>query len=667
MATQGQREQIRYLMADPQKDTQRPLLNDAEIDAIFDSVGYRYSGNILLSAIEACRRVAVQSGVKGIDEGESEAMMQRVAELEDEYEEQQMMGEEEEISPTVESKVNDLINNLNHHESGFHGPHWTEEQLNEQIQEQAPAQELPVLPDWVSDPTVQVPPGKLHNIPSTGSADDEVARMQANANRDKIAEVEIELDAHVNPMEHVPDGHPTDTATHADIRQLIANLATDKANADDVARLTTVLNNHVNSPHDIDTLARQRLDVIEANGWVTHDRIGSKVVEQDNIAFNSIGRREIQQQEVTGGHLVDNILEDRHIPDDVIGNRHIAEDSISEGELQANSVGTPELKDGAVTEDKLAQAVIDQLGGGTGTPTDLSNYYTKAEVDQSQATQNSAIRNKVNVSTFNARNNVVDTALANKLDEAVLTDINNAIGEKADKSSIPLIRSIEIAPNSFTSARNFADSRIAVTVELNPQSPRLRDIRAYGVFIQGQRSALVAYRYAQGTYDLNIVTDLSNQGSKDNVVTSIGRDVTGFVEIYFYDTTVASPQPSNVIDNIRGWVFVDADEPTIPRSVWAAEGARGLTFTAEAGQQYIIEGTYYLTGTNNRNATTIELVRGTTVIESHDVLSRAGGQLPGIVKKLDTPGAGSHTYLVRIESGDTGTLADIVVEARKVG
>ena len=77
-------------------------------------------------------------------------------------------------------------------------------------------------------------------------------------------------------------------------------------------------------------------------------------IEDAQIPDDRIIRRMIDDAAVDGDKIADNS----------IGASHIIAGGVGSSEIATDAVKTPEIQDGAVTEAKLAQAVIDQLGGG---------------------------------------------------------------------------------------------------------------------------------------------------------------------------------------------------------------------------------------------------------------------------------------------------------------
>ena len=97
-----------------------------------------------------------------------------------------------------------------------------------------------------------------------------------------------------------------------------------------------------------DTAARARLDIIEADDWVTQARMGDR----------SVGEREIILDSVAEGHLKDASVTGGKIPRNTITGDHIQADTVEQGNMKANSVGDTEL-----VGREFTQAEKDKLEG----------------------------------------------------------------------------------------------------------------------------------------------------------------------------------------------------------------------------------------------------------------------------------------------------------------
>ena len=105
------------------------------------------------------------------------------------------------------------------------------------------------------------------------------------------------------------------------------------------------------------TNAGDRLDLIEANGWVTAVRIANDAVTGAKIADSSIGNN----------HLTPNAVGTSDVQNDAITNDKIASNAVNSDSIADNAVGTNQIANGAVTADKLASGAF---------PTPRSAFYT---------------------------------------------------------------------------------------------------------------------------------------------------------------------------------------------------------------------------------------------------------------------------------------------------
>lgn len=140
---------------------------------------------------------------------------------------------------------------------------------------------------------------------------------------------------------------------------------------------------------------------------------------EDGIAFNinMIGTGDIKSNQLAEGSVTNTKLGDNSVTTGKVADKAITEEKLSttvQGKLlNSGSVDTFEIKDDAVTESKLAKAVRDKLNdSGSG---DLSNYYTKTEIDNkgfitSSALNGYATETYVNTGLNGKQNTISDLA-----------------------------------------------------------------------------------------------------------------------------------------------------------------------------------------------------------------------------------------------------------------
>lgn len=94
-----------------------------------------------------------------------------------------------------------------------------------------------------------------------------------------------------------------------------------------------------------------RIDTIEANNWVTSDRINAGAVTSGKIADGAVGTAKIADNAITTGKIADG----------AVGTSDIADNAITTGKIANGAVGTDDIANGAVTLSKLASGSLDYI------------------------------------------------------------------------------------------------------------------------------------------------------------------------------------------------------------------------------------------------------------------------------------------------------------------
>jgi len=112
-----------------------------------------------------------------------------------------------------------------------------------------------------------------------------------------------------------------------------------------------------------------RIDAIEADGWVTNERIGDGAVlapqiAADAVTTDKIGDDAVTQAKIAAGavgtsQIAGDAVTNAHIADDAVHGPQVVDDAISAEKIQGNAVTTPKIAGRAVTSAKIA------LGGVT--------------------------------------------------------------------------------------------------------------------------------------------------------------------------------------------------------------------------------------------------------------------------------------------------------------
>lgn len=127
--------------------------------------------------------------------------------------------------------------------------------------------------------------------------------------------------------------------------------------------------NHVVDTGNPHSVTGQQVGVLDSNG-----NVAEGLVVTSSLADGAVTTAKIGLKQVTGARIADNTLENRNFSDNSISGGRLQANSVTgapndqdtdeqAGKLAYNTVGTVNLRDGAVTSNKLAQAVRDDIDG----------------------------------------------------------------------------------------------------------------------------------------------------------------------------------------------------------------------------------------------------------------------------------------------------------------
>lgn len=116
-----------------------------------------------------------------------------------------------------------------------------------------------------------------------------------------------------------------------------------------------------------------RLDAIEADNWVTADRIADGAVTSAKIADGTIATADIADNAITTAKIADGAVRTADLADGAVVTPKIADSSVGTSKLVAQSVTTAKLADSAVETAKIADGAVTALKIADGAVAKLFN------------------------------------------------------------------------------------------------------------------------------------------------------------------------------------------------------------------------------------------------------------------------------------------------------
>lgn len=110
--------------------------------------------------------------------------------------------------------------------------------------------------------------------------------------------------------------------------------------------------------HVVTNVDFERLDTIEANSWVTTDRIAAENVTAAKLATDAVETAKIKDGAVSTAKLDDGAVTAGKLGTDAVDTENLVDGAVDASKLDSDAVETAKIKDGAVTTDKLDDGAV---------------------------------------------------------------------------------------------------------------------------------------------------------------------------------------------------------------------------------------------------------------------------------------------------------------------